>query len=113
MCRTSRFGRLIKLDVDITFAAAVTGGGTGYLQITGAPYTKAASTNPTGSVLLSGVDFTTAGASLALSFISSSATSTLFIRETVDAGAGNDMPIAGVGANDIVRGSIWYETDDP
>jgi hypothetical protein len=92
-------------------AAAVTGGGTGYLQITGAPYAQAASTRAIGSCLLSGVDYT-ASASLTLSFISSGSTSALYFAETNDNGATSNLQISGLGANDVIIGSISYETDD-
>jgi hypothetical protein len=109
----SRIGRWVKLDFFITMAAAVTGGGTGYMQITGAPYTKAAGTFPIGSVYTSGLNFAAASPSLSLQFIAATATSTLFIHENVDNSAGNDFPVSGVAANNMLAGSILYETDDP
>jgi hypothetical protein len=113
LCRAVRSGRMVKLDVAITMAGTVTGGGTGYIQITNVPYTKINGSSPIGNAALVGVDFTTAGASLSLGFISSSPSTTLYIFETVDAGAGNNVPISGLGANDSIYGSIWFETDDP
>jgi hypothetical protein len=113
LCRYSRIGRRVFLDVSITFAGAVTGGGTGYMQITGVPYAKSASTSPIGPAAVVGVDFTTAGASLSLSFITSAASSIVYIFETVDAAGGKSLPIAGIGASDAVIASICYETDDP
>lgn len=111
LCRYQRIGRLVVLDVRITMAAAVTGGGTGYLQITGAPYVKVANSSPIGSVRLSGVDYA-ANATLSMLFIDPAATSTLFFSETNDNAAATDLQVAGVAANDILGGSICYETDD-
>lgn len=111
-CRYTRMGRRVFLDVWVQFAAVVTGGGTGYMQITGLPFAKAASTFPIGTVHTSGLDFTTAGASLSLQFHTTTSSSILFIHENVDNTAGNDFPVSGVAANDIFYGSICYETDD-
>lgn len=111
-CRYTRIGRRVWLDVDLTMAAAVTGGGTGYLQMTGAPFTKAANTRPCGSVRTSGVDIA-AGAHISLAFIALSATSVLYIFETNDNAATTDLQVAGLAANDVITGSICYETDDP
>ena len=113
-CRYTRIGRRVFLDVGIIFAGAITGGGTGDLNITGAPYSKAANTLPIGSVRLSGIDMVTTGASVILTFNSlGSAVSTLQINETVDNAAPNTVQISGVAANDQIFGSICYETDDP
>lgn len=112
-CRYSRIGRLVKLDIGVTMAAAVTGGGTGYMQITGAPFTKVANSFPVGPVVCTGLNFTAASPSLSLQFITSAATSTLYIHENVDNSNGNDFPVAGLTANNTFASTIWYETDDP
>jgi hypothetical protein len=111
--RYSRYGRRVFIDTDITLAGAITAGGTGYMQITGAPYSKAASTNPIGHVWSSGLDFTTSGAFLSAQFISTTETSVLYLREHSDNAVGTDFQIVGLAANDIIRVSICYETDDP
>jgi hypothetical protein len=107
--RYTRFGRLVKVDFSVQLAAVVTGGGTGYLQVTGLPFVPALVGNPVGAALLLGVDFTTTGASLSMNIDSTGA---LYFFESSDIG-GSDLQISAVGANDILRGSIWYETDDP
>lgn len=111
-CRYTRIGRRVFLDISITMAAAVTGGGTGFLEITGAPFTKIANSLPYGDARLSGVDYT-AGAMISLGFITSAATSILYFDETTDNAAASQVQIAGLSANDVLNGSICYETDDP
>jgi hypothetical protein len=113
-CRYTRIGRRVNLDVLVVMAGALTGGGAGNLNITGLPFNKAVNTRPVGSVWTSGVDFTTSGASIALSFNTFAATSkTLIILEAVDNAAGSTIPITAIAANDSIFGSICYETDDP
>lgn len=112
-CRYTRIGRRVFLDVYIRLAAAITGGGVGYLQITGAPHTKIATTFPQGSVLLESINTSVTGSSLSLSFDSVNATSVLYLAETSDNAASGRVPISGVSANDEIYGSICYETDDP
>lgn len=112
-CRWTRIGRMVFLNLNITMAAVVTGGGTGFLKITGAPFTKLATAAPQGSVWLAGVDWA-AGASLSLSHTSfTSSVSDLYIAETNDNAANSSVQIAGLAANDIIVGSIAFETDDP
>jgi hypothetical protein len=112
LCRYTRTGRRVWLDVGITMAGAVTGGGTGDLAITGLPFAKAASTYPIGNVLLYGLDWT-AGASLSLAFSSTLASSSLVITQTIDTAAYAGVPIGAIGAGDLFFASICYETDDP
>ncbi len=108
-CRYTRMASRVFLDIDITMDAAVTGGGTSYLQITGCPFTKKAGTDPQGTIALDGVGFT-ADANLTLSFISGDATSTLYINETNNGAAWTDLDVSGIGANDRIVGSICFET---
>ena len=110
-CRYTRIGRRVWLDVWIQFAAVITGGGTGNLQITGVPYAKAASVFSIGTCRLSGIDWA-AGANLSIGFISAGASSVLAILETNDNAASTFVQISGIAALDQLFGSICYETDD-
>jgi hypothetical protein len=107
----TRIGARVFADFQIVMAASLTGGGTGYLQITGLPFAKAGGTAPIGPVLLSGVDWT-AGANQTLNFISASTTSTLYIAESRDFDTPRDLSIGDLTANDIIMGSINYITED-
>lgn len=111
-CRSTRIGRRVWLDIRITLAAVITGGGVGTLQITGFPFSKAANTFPVGTMNPDGIDWT-AGAVLALCFNAVSASSTLFLRQSFDNAGSTALPISGLAATDVISGSICYETDDP
>jgi hypothetical protein len=113
LCRYVRMGRYVNLSFSIGMAAVVTGGGTGELYITGAPFIKSADTNPVGAAVLSAVDFATAGASIATAFANSGTTSILRFIESSDAAAAAGVSISGLDANDTIYGAISYETDDP
>jgi hypothetical protein len=112
LTRYTRIGRRVWLDFYIVMAAAITAGGTGSLQITGLPYAKAADTLPVGPVSVDGYD-TSANANLVVTFAALTASSILNIREYYDNAGANGLAITGIAANDIINGSICYETDDP
>jgi hypothetical protein len=111
LCRYTRIGRRVWLDVLITMAPVVTGGGTSALAITGIPFAKIANSYPVGAARLSGVDWAT-GANLCIAFDNTAASSTLVYQETNDNAANSQIGIAGLAANDVIFGSICYETDD-
>jgi hypothetical protein len=111
-CRYTRIGRRVWVDVFIVMAAAVTGGGTGTLNITGLPFIKSTGTYPIGGVQLAGIDWT-AGTNLTIGFSTSLASSTLLIQETADNASYTQVPISAIAANDQIFASICYETDDP
>jgi len=104
----TKIGRQVTVSAAIRLGTSITGGGTGYLQITGLPFQKAASTAGMGAVLLNGVDFT--GNYATVSFVTIGATSILYIAETVDNSAPIDLPISAVSANDEIAFSITYFT---
>lgn len=110
-CRYTRIGRRVWLNVLVTMGASVTGGGTSNLQIIGAPFSRMTGSGPVGEVSLSGVDLTAGTISIALSFDSGG--SSLEILQTSDNAAVASCPISGLAANDVIIGSICYETDDP
>ena len=102
-------GRSVTLNSKITLAAVVTGGGVGNLRIIGLPYTGKAATLAFGSVALSGVNYTTAGASIASEMDGTSHSSAIFFVETVDNTASAYIPIGAVAANSVIAFSITYE----
>lgn len=111
-CRYQKIGRRVFLDGYITFASSITGGGTGYMQITGVPYPKVADCYCSGAVFHRGLDIVTAGAKLTVHFTTLGAgTFPLYLFESVDNGLGADFAISGVSANDDMNFSINYETD--
>jgi hypothetical protein len=102
----TKIGRQVTISGAIRLGTSITGGGTGYLQITGLPFQKAANTQAMGSVLLNGVDFT--GSYVTISFTSVSASSILYLTETVDNSTPIDLPISAVAANDEIVFTITY-----
>lgn len=103
----TKIGRQVTLNCQINLASSITAGGTGYLQITGAPFTKAASQEAMGSCWFLGVDF--AGSFVTPRFIAAAGTSTtVYFVETVDNSNAQDMAISGIAANDIINFSMTY-----
>jgi hypothetical protein len=108
-CYYTKIGRLVTLQGYIEMASAITGGGSGYLQINGLPYQKHGTSAPQGVVALDGVDYT-ATASLTVGFDSNTGTSeALWIYETNDNVSISLVNISGVSANDGIYINITYE----
>lgn len=105
-CNYTSVGRRVWVDIDITLAGAITGGGTGDLTITGLPFTKIANTLPIGTATFVGVDF--AGTYVNVGFSSSGTSTALNFYQTLDNGALSFTPISGVAAGDTIRASICY-----
>jgi hypothetical protein len=97
-------GRLVTLHMTLTTAGSVTGGGTGYLQITGVPFANAAFA--TGTVYLQGVDFT--ADYVVCNFTSASGSSILYFEEVRDAASSGDLPVSAIATNDTIRLTIQY-----
>jgi hypothetical protein len=112
-CRYTRMGRRVILDVWIQLAAVVTGGGTGDVQITGAPYAKKANTLPQGPLRLDGVGYTAGNALVLSHFSTADATAVLALVEVVSGAGAAAIPVSALDASDFIIGSICYETDDP
>ena len=102
----TKIGRQVTLNGQIKLGTSVTGGGTGYLQILGAPFTKAADTVAAGAVVLSGINFT--GDFVSMAFASLGATTTIFLPETVDNASTTDLPISAAVANAQIQFTITY-----
>lgn len=111
ICRFSRIGRRVWVDVAITMAAALTAGGTGVLTISGLPYAKIANTYPFGAVWLDGLN-TATGGMCTVGFSAIASSQTLRIHQTNDNAAGDFLTVADLAVNDRIFGSISYETDD-
>ncbi len=102
-------GNLVTLNCWIVLAGAITGGGTGEMIITGAPYTKSNNTWVVGPMRLNGVAFT-ANTAPVLQFAGTAETSTMYCWLNTGSG-GSYVPISAVGAGDGISFSITYETD--
>jgi hypothetical protein len=110
--RYYKIGDLVFANLVITFAGAITAGGTGDLNITGLPFKKAQLVTgflPQGVVRLSGIDTSTA-VDVVCSFTdSASEVSTLAIHQTIDNGAAVVLPISAVAANDSIICTLVFE----
>jgi len=104
----TKVGNMVSLTARIFLAGSITGGGSGYAQITGAPFTKGANMAPQGSVKFSGVDLNNAGKYTNVEFISSSATSTLYFVSIADNATAIDENISAFSASDFFMFSITY-----
>lgn len=107
----TRIGRQITVNTYITMAGAVTGGGTGDLTVnleTLGIYPKTG-IRTFGAVMLSGINYTTAGASICAEADGTNHQNKIQFVETVDNAASAYIPISAVGANDVIGFSITYE----
>jgi hypothetical protein len=110
--RYRRNGRTVHVDLFVVLAGTITGGGTDDIRIDGLPYATKDETYAVGAVLLSGVNWT-AGANLSIApETSASPSSTLVLLQTLDDATNTQVAVAGLAADDIIVGSLCYETDD-
>jgi hypothetical protein len=100
----TKIGRQVTVNAQILTAGSVTGGGSGYLQITGLPFTN--SSQSVGNIFVSGIDFS--GNYLTVQFISSSGQSIVYLGEISDNAPTTDFPVSAVGANDTFNFTITY-----
>ena len=105
--RYTRVGRQVTIDCLMILAGSITGGGTGYAQITGLPFAMLANSGATGAVTFEGVDWT-AGANLVIRPITLNSTSTLYFVETNDNAASSSVQIAGFSATDRIAFTLTY-----
>lgn len=107
----TKIGRQITLNAYITLAGSVTGGGTGNLAVDLALLGLNTKTGKkaVGSVTLSGVNYTTSGASISAEADGTAHAGSIWFVETADAASLAYVPISGVGANSVIAFSITYE----
>jgi hypothetical protein len=105
--RYTKVGRQVTIDCLMIFAGSITGGGTGYAQITGLPFAMLANSGATGPVVFEGVDWA-AGSNLTIRPITTSSTSTLAFYETNDNAGSSNVQIAGFSASDRLVFTMTY-----
>lgn len=103
----TKVGRTVTVQGFMQFAATVTGGGTGSLQITGLPFSKTANSYPTGSVYLALGTYT--GIDPIVVFGSFSASSQLLLQQNASGGYGTSVAIGFASANAYLTFTISYE----
>ena len=100
----TKIGRQVSVNCRITLAASITGGGSGYAQITGLPFNNGSVS--IGCLRFAGVDFV--GNFVNVSFIAASGVSIVYFPESVDNAPTNDLDISGFVASDTVDFSVTY-----
>jgi hypothetical protein len=105
----TKVGRLVTIHLSIGLDDPITGGGSGYTQITGLPYAKANGFHTTAVVNSIGFDYT--GDYLITRFTTAGDTSTkLGIFGNVDNGSLSLTPISGLSAGDSFTITVSYLT---
>lgn len=104
----TKIGNRIHLFCRVTLAAVVTGGGTGYLQITGLPVGTTNAENAIGSTAATGLDMTANYTWLSASPESGSGSVVWYLRQSGDNQAMTEFPISGIGANDSFEFNATY-----
>jgi len=107
-CTYTRLGRVVTLNAYIVLAGAITGGGTGELQIAGLPYDKRDGSSAWGSVACNLVAYSD-GKQLTVYFGGVGVSSLLYFWESASAGAVTLTPISAINAGDVVAFSVSYE----
>ena len=100
----TKIGRQVTVTAQIVTAGSVTGGGSGYAQITGLPFNNA--NQAVGAIYVSSVDFS--GSYLSVAFISSSGQNTVYLVETNDNSGATDLPISAVAATRGFNFTLTY-----
>ena len=103
-----KIGKLITVNFRIVMAGSLTGGGSGNLEITDLPYSKASDIVAQGSVVTRGVDLTAGAISLSCGFSTTSSVDKLVLEETIDNATSVIVPISAIAASDTIQGTITY-----
>ena len=103
----TKIGRQVTLEAVILLASSVTGGGTGYLQITGAPFAHVALTTSNGNGALSTDMAKSAGTLWAV--VQFASTSILYFQES-GATTLTDFPVSSAVANKSIYFTYTYFT---
>ncbi len=102
----TKVGNLVTVSCVIVAAAVVTGGGTGYLQITGFPFANGNAA--IGTVRLAGVQMTAGYTWVVAAPIAGSGTTTWYLEESGAGQLGSDLPVSGFGVNDTIKITATY-----
>jgi hypothetical protein len=104
----TKIGRQVTLQCQIAFAAVITAGGSGNLNIIGIPFAKGNAQTPVGAISLFGVDLDNTCVHATIRFSSGASSSTLIIYQIVDNAAGLSLPISAVSASDFINFTVTY-----
>lgn len=103
----TRTGNLVMVNARIIFAGAITGGGTGGLQVTGLPFAPRSTevVNWHGTAYTNGIDWT----GTALTAVANYTNSVIAFYALNDNGTPIEVPISGVAAGDDLQFTVTYE----
>ena len=104
----TRIGRQVTINASIVLAAAITGGGTGSLKITGLPFAKASGQQAPGVFGGYSVDFDASVLYASTFFSTIASSSTLLITQYKDNTAYALLPITAIAANSEMYISVTY-----
>ena len=104
----TKIGNQVHILCNITLASSITGGGAGFLQITGLPFAHIANNQWIGAVYVDGVDISDTCKYLVSSPDAGSSVTTFALHEINDNAARTYVQITGVSANDIIYTSFSY-----
>lgn len=104
----TRVGNLVHINAYIVLAAAITGGGTGNLMVSGIPFPKRANSAAYGIGAFSGIDYGN-GTQISCYFGTTGAASSLLFWQTADNASVTLLPISGAHAGNVIAFSITYE----
>jgi hypothetical protein len=102
----TKVGRQVTLNVFIQISGSVTGGGTGDLQITAAPFAKSANSNTTAAVYLAIGTFL--GNAPIATWQSFGSTSTMLLTQVASSGFGSAIPISFASDGAYIAFTIIY-----
>jgi len=109
VCNYTKIGNKVTITAQIPMASSITGGGAGYIKLSGIPFAKKAASAAIGAVTFSGIDYTADYITVEPTSVNSSV-STLLFYETIDNSGLSTVDIAGLSANDTIRFSLTYFT---
>lgn len=104
--RYYRIGDFVFATIDVTLAAAITGGGVGALQLGELPYEAIDTHKPVGSFYSLGVNFDTSH-----QVVCNADGSRVTINEIFDNGAAAGLDVGALAANDRMIASVCYVTN--
>lgn len=105
-CTYTRIGNNVTLHGFIRLASLVTGGGAGYLKISGLPFAKATNSSPAAQVYLALGAF--AGIVPVVTFTSFFVSDSLYLHQAASGGYGTSVDISYASANAYIGFTLTY-----
>lgn len=107
-CNYTRVGRQVTIEGYIVLAGSITGGGSGYLKITGLPFAKRGNSYPEGALALGTVNLPASVSTVTIGFESIGSNSALLFNETNDNSGITNTAIGSLAASSQISFSLTY-----